>query len=50
MGVKRWLQETEVFVSGDVVRFLPKKDQPEVENPKPSVNISNIVNEEDIPF
>ena len=40
------------FVSGDVVRFLPnsKKDSPAIENPEPSVSISNIVNEEDIPF
>tara|TARA_B000000441_G_C21749095_1_gene360413 strand:+ start:1612 stop:1992 length:381 start_codon:yes stop_codon:yes gene_type:complete len=40
------------FVSGDVVSFLPnsKKDNNSVENPKPSVTISNIVNEENMPF
>ena len=40
------------FVSADIVRFLPnsKKEDNNIENPKPSVTISNIVNEENMPF
>ena len=52
---KDGLKKQRYFVSADIVRFLPnsKKDNNNsnnVENPKPSVNISNIVNEENMPF
>ena len=49
---KDGLKKQRYFVSADVVRFLPnsKKDDNNVENPKPSVTISNIVNEEEMPF
>ena len=60
LKVNKWegkdgLKKQRYFVSADIVRFLPnsKKDNDNnnnIENSKPSVTISNIVNEEDMPF
>jgi single-strand DNA-binding protein len=41
------------FVGADIVRFLPngKKDEDKkIENPQPSNNIKEIINEEEMPF
>jgi len=42
------------FISADVVRFLPNgrktESEKNLENPKPSDSIKEIINEEDMPF
>lgn len=57
LKINKWeskdgVKKQRYFVSSDIVRFLPnsKKDKNLIETPKPSVSISNIVNEEEMPF